>query len=178
GFEVGRNLATTEGAVIYQNRLMQIIRYTPNTPTVHARPLVMIPPCINKYYILDLQQHNSLVAYLLEQGIQVFMVSWRNPLVSDTDDIHRATWDDYLQEGVLTALRIGVEVSGQPQVNALGFCVGGTMLATALAAARQQGMEPVSSLTLLTSFLDFSDTGVIDVFIDEHHVRWREQQMG
>lgn len=177
-FEVGRNLAVTEGAVIYQNRLMQIIRYTPRTPTVHTRPLVMIPPCINKYYILDLQERNSLVAYLLEQGFQVFMVSWRNPLVSDTDGIERATWDDYLQEGVLTALRVAAEVSNQPKVNALGFCVGGTMLATALAAAREQGLDPVASVTLLTSFLDFSDTGVIDVFIDENHVRWREQQMG
>lgn len=177
-FEVGRNLAVTPGTVIFQNRLIQLIQYTPATPTVHARPLVMVPPCINKYYILDLQPRNSLVAYLLEQGYTVFMVSWRNPLVSDTDGVERAGWDDYLQEGVLTALQVAAAVSGQKQVNALGFCVGGTMLATALAAARARGLDPVASMTLLTSFLDFSDTGVLDVFIDEGHVQWREQQMG
>ncbi|GAA5235079.1 class I poly(R)-hydroxyalkanoic acid synthase [Verticiella sediminum] len=176
-FEVGRNLAVTPGSVIYQNRLMQIIQYSPQTPTVHARPLVMVPPCINKFYILDLQPQNSLVAHLVAEGFTVFMVSWRNPLLSDGDGIHRATWDEYLREGVLQAIDVVREVSGQDQINALGFCVGGTMLASALAVAKAEGKEPVASLTLLTSFLDFSDTGVLDVFVDETHVQVREQQM-
>ena len=177
-FEVGRNVALTPGSVVYQNRVMQLIQYAPTTSTVQARPLVIVPPCINKYYILDLQPHNSLVAYLVAQGITVFMVSWRNPLPTDTDGILHATWDDYIREGVLTALAVGGAITRQPQVNAMGFCVGGTMLATALATARAQGLDPVASLSLLTSFLDFSDTGVLDVFIDEAHVALRETQMG
>lgn len=177
-FEVGRNLAITPGSVIFQNRVMQLIQYAPATADVHAIPLVMVPPCINKYYVLDLQPHNSLVSYLVQQGFTVFMISWRNPLVSDTDGTDRLTWDDYVKDGVLRALSIASAVTQQPKVNAFGFCVGGTLLATALAAARQQGIDPVQSLTLITSFLDFSDTGVISVFIDEEHVRLREHQMG
>ncbi len=177
-FEVGRNLAATPGTVVFENRLMQVIQYAPTTDQVHARPLVMVPPCINKYYILDLQQQNSVVAYLVQEGYTVFMVSWRNPLPTDTDGIQKATWDDYLQEGVLTALQVGADISGQKQVNALGFCVGGTMLASALAVAKAQGQDPVASLTLLTSFLSFDEPGVLGVFVDENHVRWREQQLG
>lgn len=177
-FEVGGNLATTAGSVIFQNRVMQLIQYTPVTPQVHAIPLVMVPPCINKYYVLDLQAHNSLVAHLVQQGFTVFMISWRNPLVSDADGTHQLTWDDYVQDGILQALAVASQITQQPKVNAFGFCVGGTLLATALAAARQQGIDPVASLTLVTSFLDFSDTGIISVFIDEEHVRLRERQMG
>ncbi len=177
-FEVGRNVAVTPGHVIFENRMMQLIQYAPRTDTVHARPLVIVPPCINKYYILDLQPRNSLVAWLVEQGHTVFLISWRNPMPTDTDGILQATWDDYIREGVLTSLAVAGAVSGQPQVNAMGFCVGGTMLSTALAVARTQGLNPVASLSLLTSFLDFSETGVIDVFIDEAHVALREQQLG
>ncbi len=177
-FEVGRNVAVTPGSVIFENRLMQLIQYAPRTETVHARPLVIVPPCINKYYILDLQPHNSLVAWLVEQGHTVFLVSWRNPLPADTDGILQATWDDYVREGVLTGLAVAGAVSGQKQVNAMGFCVGGTLLSSALAVARAQGLDPVASLSLLTSFLDFSETGILNVFIDEAHVAMREQQLG
>src|SRR5690606_19763210 len=121
------------------------IQYAPATADVHAIPLVMVPPCINKYYVLDLQPHNSLVSYLVQQGFTVFMISWRNPLVSDTDGTDRLTWDDYVKDGVLRALSIASAVTQQPKVNAFGFCVGGTLLATALAAARQQGIDPVQS---------------------------------
>ena len=178
GFEVGRNLACTPGSVVFENAFFQLIQYTPTTPKVHARPLVMVPPCINKYYILDLQPRNSLVAHLVAEGFTVFMVSWRNPVPGEPDGIEHATWDDYLMQGVLTALSQAAAISRQPQVNALGFCVGGTLLASALAAARAKGVNPVASLTLLTSFLDFSDTGVLSIFVDEQHAQLREQQLG
>jgi polyhydroxyalkanoate synthase len=178
GFRVGENLATTPGTVVFENRLLQIIQYTPTTPNVYTRPLLVVPPCINKFYILDLQPNNSFVRHAVGAGFTVFIVSWRNPLPSDTDGIQEATWDDYLDEGVLTAVRVASEITGQPQINALGFCVGGTLLASALAVARARGDNPVASLTLLTTLLDFADTGILDVFIDEPHVRMREQHLG
>ncbi len=177
-FEVGRNLATTPGQVIYQNHLMQIIQYEPQAPTVHQLPLLVVPPCINKYYILDLQPENSFVRYALESGFRVFLVSWRNPLPTDTDGIQTAGWADYLKEGVLQAIDVVQDVTRQPKINALGFCVGGTLLSSALALARAQGNEPVASLTLLTTLLDFKEPGILDVFIDELHVQTRERQMG
>ena len=177
-FELGKNVAITEGSVIYQNPYMQLIQYAPLTPQVFTKPLVIVPPCINKYYILDLQPENSFVRYAVAQGHTVFLVSWRNPLPTDTDEILRATWLDYLEEGVLTALRIASEVTRQPKVNALGFCVGGTMLSCSLALAQARGEKPVESLTLLTTLLDFADTGVLDVFITETHIRMRELQLG
>ena len=176
-FELGRNLAVTPGSVVFQNPLMQVIQYAPLTEKVHERPLVVIPPCINKYYILDLQPENSFVRHAVQQGHTVFLVSWRNPLPTDTDDSDRATWADYLSDGVLRAIQVAADITRQPQVNALGFCVGGTMLASALALAHARGERPVASLTLLTTLLDFSDTGVLDVFIDEMHVQAREQQL-
>lgn len=177
-FELGRNIAVTPGHVVFQNALMQVIQYAPATPRVYARPLVVVPPCINKYYILDLQPENSFVRHAVEQGHTVFIVSWRNPLPTDTDGSDKAGWADYLEDGVLQALRVASEITRQPAVNALGFCVGGTMLANALALAHARGERPVESLTLLTTLLDFSDTGVLDVFIDEAHVSLREQQLG
>lgn len=177
-FTVGENLAITPGSVVYENPLMQLIQYAPQTDTVHEKPILIVPPCINKYYILDLQPHNSFVRYAVAQGFTVFLVSWRNPLPEDTDNAHLATWGDYLVHGIQKALDIVRQISGQDQVNALGFCVGGTMLASALALAHAQGNRPVSSLTLLTSFLDFEQTGVIDVFVDELHASMRDQQLG
>ncbi len=176
-FEVGRDLATTPGSVVYQNPLMQVIQYAPLTGQVHTRPLVIVPPCINKYYILDLQPENSFVRHAVQHGHTVFLVSWRNPLPSDTDASDQAAWPDYLNDGVLRALAVASEITRQPKVNALGFCVGGTLLASAVALAHARGEEPLSSLTLLTTLLDFSDTGVLDVFIDDLHVQMREQQL-
>ncbi|MCB5363927.1 class I poly(R)-hydroxyalkanoic acid synthase [Pusillimonas sp. CC-YST705] len=178
GFEVGGNLAITPGQVIYENHLMQVIQYEPLTPTVHQRPLLMVPPCINKYYILDLQPENSFVRYALESGFRVFLVSWRNPLPDDDDGILSAGWSDYLKEGVLQAIEVVQGVTRQPKINALGFCVGGTLLSSALALAHAQGDDPVASLTLLTTLLDFKDPGILEVFIDELHVQTRERQMG
>jgi len=177
-FRLGENVGATPGAVVFQNELIQLIQYSPLTDKVYRKPLVMVPPCINKFYILDLQPQNSFVRYALQQGFTVMMVSWRNPLPSDTDGIDTATWDDYLQKGVLKALDVACAITGQKQVNALGFCVGGTLLASALALARAQGRDPVGALTLLTTLLDFRETGVLDVFVDEWHAQARERQLG
>lgn len=177
-FELGRDLATTKGSVIFENPLMQLIQYAPLTSETFERPLLIVPPCINKYYILDLQASNSFVRHAVEQGQTVFLISWRNPLPDDTDGSGSATWGDYLQSGVLKAIEVAREVTRQQQVNALGFCVGGTLLASALALARAQGKDPVSSLTLLTTLLDFERTGVLDVFVDEGHAQLRERQLG
>ncbi|MGB5081287.1 MAG: class I poly(R)-hydroxyalkanoic acid synthase [Burkholderiales bacterium] len=173
-FEVGKNLAVTEGAVVFENDLIQLIQYRPLTPTVFKRPLVMIPPCINKYYILDLQPENSLVRYAVEQGHVVFMVSWRNV----TEELGSLTWDDYLSKGVLKALEVARAITGADKVNALGFCVGGTMLGAALAVMAAKGKEPVESATFLASMLDFCDTGEIGLFIDESSVAQREAAIG
>ncbi|SHI26228.1 PHA/PHB synthase family protein [Pollutimonas bauzanensis] len=177
-FELGKNVGVTEGSVVFQNAVMQLIQYAPLSAQVHQKPLLIVPPCINKFYILDLQPENSFVRYAVEQGFTVFLISWRNPLASDGDGIDAATWGDYLQHGVLQAVDAARDICGQEQINALGFCVGGTLLASALALARAQGRDPVGALTLLTTLLDFEDTGVLDVFVDELHAQLRERQLG
>jgi len=173
-FEIGRNVAVTEGAVVFQNELMQLIQYAPLTETVFKRPLVMIPPCINKYYIMDLQPENSLVRFALEQGHGVFMVSWRNV----EQDLGHLTWDDYVEKGVFKALEVARAISGAERVNALGFCVGGTLLGVALAVAASKGEERVQSATFLASMLDFSDTGEIGLFVDAPSVALRDATIG
>ena len=173
-FEVGRNVATTEGAVVYENELFQLIEYKPLTAKVHEIPFLLVPPCINKFYILDLQPENSLIRYAVEQGLRTFVVSWRNP---DTS-LSTKTWDDYIQDAAIQAITVTREISGARTINALGFCVGGTILATALAVLAARGEKPVASATLLTTLLDFTDTGILDVFIDEAFVKYREMEMG
>ncbi len=177
-FQVGDNLAITDGKVVFENPLFQLIQYAPVVAKVHQTPLLMVPPCINKYYILDLQPENSFVRHALEQGFTVFMMSWRNPQINDDDGILQATWADYLQSGVLQAIDVVQDITGAQKINALGFCVGGTLLASALALAKARGQDPVNSLTLLTTLLDFESTGILDIFIDETQVRMREQQLG
>jgi len=173
-FEVGKNLAVTEGAVVFENELIQLIQYKPVTPTVFKQPLVMFPPCINKYYILDLQPENSLVRYAVEQGHPVFMVSWRNI----TEELGHLTWDDYVEIGVLKALEVARAICAAEKVNALGFCVGGTMLGAGLAVMAARGDNRVESATFLASMLDFADTGDIGLFIDEASVVVREAAIG
>ncbi|HEX8789060.1 MAG TPA: class I poly(R)-hydroxyalkanoic acid synthase [Telluria sp.] len=172
-FEVGHNVGVTPGTVVFENELFQLIQYTPTTAAVHEVPLLMIPPCINKFYILDLQPENSLVRYLVEQGNTVFMMSWRNPDAS----MGGTTWDDYIEKGAIQALNVTREVSGKDKVNVFGFCVGGTIAATALAVEAGRGRKPVNSLSLFTTLLDFSDTGVLDVFVDPGQVMLREQTL-
>ncbi|HUG26105.1 alpha/beta fold hydrolase, partial [Piscinibacter sp.] len=173
-FEVGRNLAVTPGAVVFENELMQLIQYASATPEVAKRPLVMVPPCINKYYILDLQPENSLIRYTVEQGHRLFVMSWRNADPS----MEKLSWDDYIEDGPIKALDVVQEITGAKTVDTLGFCIGGTLLATALAVLAARGRKPAASMTLLTSFLDFSDTGVLALFIDEASVQMREMTIG
>ena len=173
-FEVGKNVATTEGAVVFENELFQLIEYKPLTAKVFERPFLLIPPCINKYYILDLQPENSLIRYAVEQGQRTFVVSWRNP----DDTLAKKTWDDYIEDAAIKAIAVTREITGAKTINALGFCVGGTILATALAVLAARGEKPVASATLLTTLLDFSDTGILDLFIDEAFVKYRESEMG
>ena len=173
-FEVGRNVATTEGAVVFENAFFQLLEYKPLTAKVYERPFLLVPPCINKFYILDLQPENSLIRYANEQGHRVFVVSWRNP----DESLAQATWDDYIEQAAIEAIHRVQEISGSPQINTLGFCVGGTILSTALAVLAARGEKPAASVTLLTTFLDFSDTGILDIFVDEPMVQYREMQLG
>ena len=173
-FALGRNIATTPGEVVYENDLIQLIQYAPRTAEVARRPLVMIPPCINKYYILDLQPENSLVGYAVDSGQTVFMVSWRNV---GPEQGHYG-WDDYLELGVFTPLRVAQEITKSDRVNALGFCVGGTLLGAGLAVLAQKKEELVASVTFLAAMLDFSDTGQIGLFVDEASVAAREATIG
>ncbi|WP_287880480.1 class I poly(R)-hydroxyalkanoic acid synthase [Acidovorax sp.] len=173
-FEVGRNVATTEGAVVFENELFQLLEYKPLTAKVYERPFLLVPPCINKFYILDLQPENSLIRYAVEQGHRTFVVSWRNP----DDSLGHKTWDDYVEDGVMAAIDVVQNITGAEQINALGFCVGGTILSNALAVLAALGDEPVASATFLTTLIDFTDTGILDVFIDENFVKFREMQMG
>jgi polyhydroxyalkanoate synthase len=136
-------------------------------------PLLMVPPCINKYYILDLQPENSLVRYLVEQGNTVFMMSWRNP----DESLANATWDDFVEQGAIQALSVARDISGKEKVNVFGFCVGGTIAASALAVEAARGRQPAASLSLFTTLLDFADNGVLDVFVDEAQVAMREQKL-
>jgi polyhydroxyalkanoate synthase len=173
-FEVGKNVATTEGAVVFENELFQLIEYKPLTDTVFEKPFLLFPPSINKFYILDLQPENSLIRYAVAQGHRTFVVSWRNPDAS----LAKASWDDYIEKAVIKAIKVTQDITGAKTINTLGFCVGGTMMGSALAVLAARGEKPVASATFLTSMLDFADTGVLDVFIDEAFVKYREQEMG
>ena len=173
-FEIGASVACTPGDVVCQNELMQLIQYAPATPQVGARPLVMVPPCINKYYILDLQRANSFVRYAVEQGHTVFMVSWRNV----GPEQGRLGWDDYLEKGIFAAFEAAREIARSESVNALGFCIGGTLLGAALAVLSRQERSCVASATYLTTMLDFSEPGQIGVFIDEPSLAQREAEIG
>lgn len=173
-FHVGKNLATTEGAVVFENEYFQLIEYKPRTAQVFEKPLLMVPPCINKFYILDLQTSNSLVRYALDVGQHVFMLSWRNPDAS----LSQASWEDYIEHGIIRAIEVTRTIATVATINVLGFCIGGTMLVTALAVLAGRGVKPVECATLLTTLLDFSGCGVLDLFIDEALVQGIEKEMG
>jgi polyhydroxyalkanoate synthase subunit PhaC len=171
-FEVGRNLAVTPGAVIFENEVMQLIQYAPMTPQVHAYPLLIVPPFINKYYILDLRPENSFVRFCIEEGFTTFIVSWRNI----PPELGQLGWDDYINKGVLAPLQVVKAICGAEHVNTLGFCVGGTLLSCALAVMAAHQEDLVGSLTLLATLLDFSDTGEISVYVDRDFVERSEQE--
>ena len=172
-FAIGRNIAVTPGSVVYRNRLIELIQYDATTTRVAKRPLVIVPPCINKYYILDLTPANSFVRHAVAQGHTVFIVSWRNI----PPELGRLTWDDYLQEGVLAAIGIAKAIAGNDEVNALGFCVGGTFLACALAVLAARGDRSVASMTLLTTMLDFTDPGEIEVYVTPQMLAARQAEL-
>ena len=169
-FEVGRNLAVTPGSVVFRNDLIELIQYDATTSRVARRPLLMVPPCINKYYILDLKPANSFVRHAVAQGHTVFMISWRNIPA----DLGRLGWDDYLERGVLAAVSAAKAISRSKRINTLGFCVGGTLLASALAVLAARNDDSAASVTLLTTMLDYTDPGEIGVYISREGVAARE----
>jgi polyhydroxyalkanoate synthase len=171
-FEVGRNLAVTPGAVVFENEVMQLIQYAPSTAEVFERPLLIVPPFINKYYILDLQPDNSFVRFCVEQGFSTFIVSWRNT----PPELGMLGWDDYIEKGVLAPMRAVLAICGAEEINTLGFCVGGTLLASALAVLAARDEHDVTSLTLLATLLDFSETGDISVYVDREFVERTERE--
>jgi polyhydroxyalkanoate synthase subunit PhaC len=173
-FEVGRNLAVTPGAVVFENELIQLIQYRPLTDQVGTRPLLIVPPAINKFYVLDLEPANSFVRYAVEQGNTVFMLSWRNV----TAEQGHLTWDDYLELGIAQAIDSALAITGADQLNALGFCVGGTLLGCGAGVLAAHGEQKIASLTFMTTMLDFSDPGEIGLLIDEASVAARERTIG
>jgi polyhydroxyalkanoate synthase len=173
-FEVGRNLATTPGSVIFENGLIQLIQYAPQTSEVEKTPLLIVPPCINKYYLLDLGTGNSFVEYAVARGHNVFLISWRSA-VPETGHL---TWDDYLEMGPLKAVDVVLDITGAKRTHALGFCVGGTILSCAAAVLAAREQDRLATLTLLTTMLDFSDTGEIGLLIDQASVALREATIG
>ena len=173
-FEVGRNLASTPGSVIFENELIQLIQYAPQSVEVEKTPLLIVPPCINKFYLLDLGAGNSLVEYAVAQGHQVFLISWR----SAVPEMGHLTWDDYLEMGPLRAVDVVLDITGAERAHALGFCVGGTILSCAAAVLAARGQDKLSTVTLLTTMLDFSDTGEIGLLIDKTSVALREAAIG
>lgn len=172
-FQVGVNLAATPGKIIYKNELMELIQYTTQTETVHRIPLLIIPPWINKYYILDLSQHNSLVRWLVGQGMMVFMISWVNP---DERYAEKGLFN-YLHEGPMAAIRVIQQQLQIEKVNTLGFCIGGTLQSMLLAYFKAQNICAIQSATFLAAMIDFSEPGDISVFIDEAQIEKLEKKM-
>jgi polyhydroxyalkanoate synthase len=173
-FKVGEDLASTPGEVVFENDLFQLIQYHPQTETQYLRPVFIVPPSINKYYILDLRPDNSLVRHLLLQGHPVFLMSWRNFDQEHAD----TTWDDLIETGIIKGLQVTREISGEQRLNCVGFCIGDTLLSTALAVLAARGDKDIASVSLLTTFLDYLDTGPIDIFVDEQLVAYRERTIG
>ncbi len=172
-FEIGKNLAITPGKVVFQNDLMQLIQYEPQTKTVHKTPLLFIPAWINKYYIVDLRPENSLAKWLVEQGHTLFIISWVNPDSKHADK----GFADYMHEGIFAALDQIEKITGEKKINAIGYCLGGTLLATSLAYMAAKKQDRIKSATFLTTLLDFSDAGKLSIFIDDEQVKVMEKRM-
>ncbi|MFQ5774653.1 MAG: PHA/PHB synthase family protein [Kiloniellaceae bacterium] len=172
-FELGRNIAVTPGKVVYQNELMQLIQYEPATDKVYKRPLLIIPPWINKYYILDLREKNSFVRWAVEQGFTVFVISWVNP----DETLAAKTFEDYMTLGPLAALDAIEKATGEKEINALGYCLGGTLLACTLAYMAAKNDARIKSATFLAAMTDFTEAGELGVFIDEEQLTALEEKM-
>jgi polyhydroxyalkanoate synthase len=172
-FEVGRNVATSPGKVIYQNDLMQLIQYAPSTAQVYKRPFLIVPPWINKFYILDLQPKNSFIKWCVDQGHTTFVISWVNPRA----DLAHKDFEDYMLEGPLTALDAIEQATGEREINILGFCIGGILTAGALAYLAAKGDDRIKSATFLASLFDFRDVGEVAVFIDDEQLTQMEKHI-
>ncbi len=173
-FKVGENLATSPGEVVFRNRMFELIQYAPSTEKVHATPLVIFPPWINKFYILDLKPQNSLIKWIVDQGYTLFVVSWVNPDASYAD----VGMDTYVEEGYLEAIRVAREITGQAKVNAIGYCIAGATLALTLALMDKRKDRSVRSATFFTTLTDFSDQGEVGVFLDDDFVDGIEREVG
>jgi polyhydroxyalkanoate synthase len=172
-FKLGGNIATTPGDVVYRNRMMELIQYKPVTETVHETPIVLFPPWINKFYILDLKAQNSLIKWITEQGYTLFVVSWINPDVSYAD----TGMEDYIQDGFLTAIDKAKEICGVKQVNAVGYCIAGTTLSLTLSLLKQRGDKSVKSATFFTALTDFSDQGEFTPFLQDDFIDGIEDEV-
>jgi polyhydroxyalkanoate synthase len=172
-FEIGKNIAVTPGKVVFQNDLIQLIQYTPTTEKVYKRPLLIVPPWINKYYILDLRPDNSFVRWAVAQGQTVFMISWVNP----DEHLARKSFEDYLNDGLLAALEAVEQATGEPKVNIIGYCLGGTLLAAGLAYMAAKKIDRIASATFFTTMIDFGEPGELGVFIDEEQLAGLEAKM-
>ena len=171
-FTVGKNIATTPGAVVFRNRMFELIQYTPTTETVHQTPLLIFPPWINKFYVLDLKPANSLIKWVVDQGFSVFVVSWVNPDASYAD----TTMDDYIRDGFLTAMAEVRKITGERQINTVGYCIAGTTLGLTLAHLQKAGDASVKSATFFTTLTDFTDPGEVMVFLSNDFVDGIERQ--
>ncbi len=172
-FELGKNVATTEGKVVFENRMFQLLQYSPLTENVHQTPLLIVPPWINKFYILDLQEKNSLIRWLTVQGHTVFVISWINP----DAEYAEVGFEEYINEGVLEAMNAVEQATGEKQINAIGYCIGGTLLATTMAYMAAQDDNRINSATFFTSMLDFSSPGELGLFIDDEQLTSLEEKM-
>jgi polyhydroxyalkanoate synthase len=172
-FEVGKNIATAEGSVVFRNRMMELIQYAPTTETVHRTPIVIFPPWINKFYIMDLKPQNSLIRWIVDQGYTLFVVSWKNPDASYAN----VGLEQYVEEGYLEAVRVAREITGEKQVNAIGYCIAGTTLSATLALMKKRGEKPIKSATFFTTLTDFSDQGEFTVFLQDDFVDAIERQV-
>jgi polyhydroxyalkanoate synthase len=172
-FKVGKNIAVTPGKVIYQNDLIQVIQYNPTTEQVYKRPLMIVPPWINKFYILDLREKNSFLKWAVDQGFTVFIMSWVNP----DERLAGKSFEDYMVEGPLATLDVIKQVTGEEEVSAVGYCLGGTLLASTLAYMAAKGDDRIKSATFFTTMTDFAEAGELSVFIDEEQISMLEKKM-